>query len=685
MVIQQYTTMCLLLCLEVLITIISYNGIYSMPAAIKPIYLQENTQFRDLVQPVVNDNGIIKPNTDNSVLDRAGKTDAQNVHLVKPNIVNIHKSNDNNGHTPYVHNSQSGVLTEELPSGKTINSQMKPLNNIDNKPEIPELGVPELGKSKDKIAQIVLEKLLSVLFNQSKSSTFNVTNKNNDLYTVHSSKKRAVNSRQQGDRTVQLAVVQGENLHANNPANGPEEMITSVMALVVLCSIGIVGGVFGCCCPKKKESVDEVKDSNITNDNGVKATQDIPMEVNTSDNLTANVDLDDRVSVKEKAKALDNMLILQPSPSNRSPSNRRSKSLATPDSPKSKRLSQRSPDRHEDRRSKNLDLNIDSEMSRSIVDSITDTPDDITDNLSMYSSTISQGNNPDVVIADSDEDDQFAEIQRGTKILKSFQRAKPPRNRSPATRTPKGKIRKHRQTQPDESKIESSKDQEPASQSANIQLGTSTSKSNSLDYSEPDQDRSVTSKTNSLDKSIGSIDVLDATSESPLLKSSDISDFDSDMATSVTSISSDIVTPTKRKGKCAKNKDRKIITADVVMNKTRDITDERSELSKRYEPKVESPLAKRKNGGKKSNGLEVTQKRSSKVMNEDNEQNGSNTKRLSGVPPTASNNIFYLIDPTVKDKCKSVGDVTKSEDKKTEESEAKKKKVESPEGKEVCI
>lgn len=205
-------------------------------------------------------------------------------------------------------------------------------------------------------------------------------------------------------------------------------------------------------------------------------------------------------------------------------------------------------------------------------------------------------------------------------------------------------------------------------QSSNVELGTSNSKTNSLDRSELDQDKS-TSKTNSLEKSTGSLDVLDATLESPLLKSSDFSDLDSDMATSVTSIGSDIVTPTKRKGKsAAKHKDRKIISADVVMNKNRDINDERSDVSKRYEPKVESPLAKRKNA-KKNNGVEMSQKRSSKVVNEDNDSTVTNAKRLSGVPAKASNNIFYLIDPTVKDKCKSVGDVTKADGQSTSASE----------------
>ena len=35
----------------------------------------------------------------------------------------------------------------------------------------------------------------------------------------------------------------------------------------------------------------------------------------------------------------------------------------------------------------------------------------------------------------------------------------------------------------------------------------------------------------------------------------------------------------------------------------------------------------------------------------------NNVKRLSGLPPNVNSNIFYLIDPTVKDKCRSTGDV----------------------------
>ena len=41
------------------------------------------------------------------------------------------------------------------------------------------------------------------------------------------------------------------------------------------------------------------------------------------------------------------------------------------------------------------------------------------------------------------------------------------------------------------------------------------------------------------------------------------------------------------------------------------------------------------------------------------EANENNVKRLSGLPPNV-NNIFYLIDPTVKDKCRSTGDVNAS-------------------------
>ncbi|KAL3875355.1 hypothetical protein ACJMK2_033312 [Sinanodonta woodiana] len=51
--------------------------------------------------------------------------------------------------------------------------------------------------------------------------------------------------------------------------------------------------------------------------------------------------------------------------------------------------------------------------------------------------------NPDVVIAseDDDDEDEFAAIERETEVLKSFRRAAPPRNRNPATRASRQKLK----------------------------------------------------------------------------------------------------------------------------------------------------------------------------------------------------------------------------------------------------
>ncbi|XP_053384484.1 pre-mRNA-splicing factor CWC22 homolog isoform X2 [Mercenaria mercenaria] len=400
-------------------------------------------------------------------------------------------------------------------------------------------------------------------------------------------------------------------------------------------------------------------------------------------------DLDDAISFKDKIKALDNKLIIQPSPDKR-------KSQLTVDQPGS-RLSQHSPDTANKRKSQN-DVNMvnsitglpkqpkivvseeedvktkDRDTSRSAGDNVSksDTQDDISDkifdNLSMHSST-SQPFNPDVVIADSDDEDEFAEIQRGTVILKSFQRAKPPRNRSPATRTSKGKIRKPR---PNAARKQGDKQDDreptstPSSASVPFSMATSDSKTNSLEKSET-KVQNNTSKNNSLEKLNERKKSIENNVESPMTKSSNFSDFDSIMSQSITSIGSDIVTPMKREtgknGKYAKRKDspkreRKESPVRVMKSKEREITEKekRNESPNRFKKSKDSPVEKRKNKRKDDDRL---QNRLSTDISEDKAVTNSNAEnRLSGIPANASNNIFYLIDPTVKDKCKSVGDVT---------------------------
>lgn len=211
----------------------------------------------------------------------------------------------------------------------------------------------------------------------------------------------------------------------------------------------------------------------------------------------------------------------------------------------------------------------------------------------------------------------------------------------------------------------------PSTASVPIPEGTSDNKTSSLDKAE-NKVKNGASKNSSLEKSKERKRSEENNVESPMTKSSEVSDFDSVMSKSITSIGSDIVTPIKREagknGKYTKIKDspkreRKDSPARIIKSKERDITekDKRNESPSRYKKNGDSPVEKRR-GRRKDNDRH--QNRLSSDISEDKPvTNASVENRLSGIPANASNNIFYLIDPTVKNKCKSVGDVTR--DKRT--------------------
>lgn len=211
----------------------------------------------------------------------------------------------------------------------------------------------------------------------------------------------------------------------------------------------------------------------------------------------------------------------------------------------------------------------------------------------------------------------------------------------------------------------------PSTASVPIPEGTSDNKTSGLDKAE-NKVKNGASKNSSLEKSKERKRSEENNVESPMTKSSEVSDFDSVMSKSITSIGSDIVTPIKREagknGKYTKIKDspkreRKDSPARIIKSKERDITekDKRNESPSRYKKNGDSPVEKRR-GRRKDNDRH--QNRLSSDISEDKPvTNASVENRLSGIPANASNNIFYLIDPTVKNKCKSVGDVTR--DKRT--------------------
>lgn len=559
--------------------------------------------------------------------------------------------------------------------------------------------------------------------------------KDSDAMNIHhySSPSSAI---QNNMENLQLAVK--SDLQAQDKGQGQtkvhEVMLMVGTALAALFSLGLIYGIFSCCCPKKTATDEVIKEENgkLTSkedeegkkvglaDEGerpMKDTQKPSQVFNPSDIPPGDKDLDE-ISFKDKIKAFEGSGFLVTSPDKRKSqlgtdqtSNRLS--LVTPEKPSS-RLSQHSPDQPSNQRHSYTENNFENSatvqirmtkqpkilvseeeaeapgVSKSSGDIVSksDTQDDISDkildNVSMNSST-SMPHNPDVVIADTDDEDEFAEIQRGTTILKSFQRAKPPRNRSPATRTSKGKIRKPRPNAAPRKTLEKQEvamETETASTPSGSSI-TATPGSSDLEKSEPLAGK-IKQKSNSLDKSTEKSNGESVQTANAMSKSMDISDFDSVMSKSVTSIGSDIVTPMKRErnGKYAKNKDspkreRKESPARFAKTNEKDISEKekRTESPSRF--KKNSPVNKRKN--RRRDNDQQQNRLSTDISEVKPAENQNVANRLSGLPANASNNIFFLIDPTVKNKFKSVGDIA-DDKRKSGDYGAKAKKKEETDG-----
>lgn len=287
MVCVEYLFPCTLLWWNLFITIITYNGVLTLPLTLKPrnqypVPPTNQDEFKlpiDRTQLQKNDYNIPVHDTALYTLDGTEKTAAQYEVSAKSNSVDLTKSNDNNEYMPIVHKKPFRISSTDEASGKTISAQTSTIYKKKKDSRI-----PKVGGSKDIIAQVI-EKFLGDLSNQSNPSIL-VSHRDtkDDLPSVHSSKRRAVSDWGQNIKTVQLAVRDEHSDEGHGGMAIQDEIISAFMALVILCGLGLVGGVFGCCCQKKKPSTEpneETKDINVTNDNGVKASQDIPLVVNT--------------------------------------------------------------------------------------------------------------------------------------------------------------------------------------------------------------------------------------------------------------------------------------------------------------------------------------------------------------------------------------------------------------------
>ncbi|CAG2247289.1 unnamed protein product [Mytilus edulis] len=198
--------------------------------------------------------------------------------------------------------------------------------------------------------------------------------------------------------------------------------------LTVLFSMSILVAIFQCCCRKKRQTsqseevktrndkqVDSGKDSG---DELLKDEEKIHTESQGSEKEEKEI-----TSIKSKIKAFEGVIPTQPSPGpirhvRKRPESNAFKALENQGivygmgkSPS--RLSKTPED-------ENQNATVSEEITRAERET---TPDD---DLGGYK----QPENPDVVIADVDENDEFGVIVRDTSVLRSHKRAPPPKNRN---------------------------------------------------------------------------------------------------------------------------------------------------------------------------------------------------------------------------------------------------------------
>ena len=196
--------------------------------------------------------------------------------------------------------------------------------------------------------------------------------------------------------------------------------------ITVLFSMGLLVAIFQCCCRKRQTSdTEEAKSSdNKPTVSGKTSGNDVGKEDKPQDN-TQGPENEEPVSIRSKIKAFEGVIPTQPSPGPVRPTKKRPESNAFKalenqgivygmgKSPS--RLSKTPEDENQ-----NQNAILTQEVSKSEEKA---TPDD---DIGGYK----QPQNPDVVIADVDEDDEFAAIKRDTSVLRSYKKAPPPKNRN---------------------------------------------------------------------------------------------------------------------------------------------------------------------------------------------------------------------------------------------------------------
>ncbi|XP_063445000.1 MATH and LRR domain-containing protein PFE0570w-like [Mytilus trossulus] len=215
--------------------------------------------------------------------------------------------------------------------------------------------------------------------------------------------------------------------------------------LTVLFSMSILVAIFQCCCRKKRQTSqsEEVKTRNDKQvDSGKDSGDELLKDEEKihTENKGSEKEEKEITSIKSKIKAFEGVIPTQPSPGpirhvRKRPESNAFKALENQGivygmgkSPS--RLSKTPED-------ENQNATVSEEVTRTERET---TPDD---DLGGYK----QAENPDVVIADVDENDEFGVIVRDTSVLRSHKRAPPPKNRNRSSAAVRRK--RARETNPD--------------------------------------------------------------------------------------------------------------------------------------------------------------------------------------------------------------------------------------------
>ncbi|XP_052070317.1 uncharacterized protein LOC127709038 [Mytilus californianus] len=215
--------------------------------------------------------------------------------------------------------------------------------------------------------------------------------------------------------------------------------------LTVLFSMSILVAIFQCCCRKKRQTSqsEEVKTRNDKQvDSGKDSGDELLKDEEKihTENQGSEKEEKEITSIRSKIKAFEGVIPTQPSPGpirhvKKRPESNAFKALENQGivygmgkSPS--RLSKTPED-------ENQNATVSKEITRAERET---TPDD---DLGGYK----QPENPDVVIADVDENDEFGVIVRDTSVLRSHKRAPPPKNRNRSSAAVRRK--RARETNPD--------------------------------------------------------------------------------------------------------------------------------------------------------------------------------------------------------------------------------------------